>query len=252
MKCPKTSVFQLMNDPAVPLPFWRRWWRRLMRAVGILIGVPALYTGAGFGLGAIHLEGKPAGPGGIDIWLVSNGMHTGVVIPAAGPGYDLRRYFAAPPEYQQAEWILAGWGDREFFEKVPQWSDLTLSLGAASLIGVHETALSVIWVHDHPSLFSEQRQLRATAAQVRQLADFIQTSAGPAPGGGAQILILPRDTPGETFYRARGRYHLLRTCNNWTSQALAAADLPRGLWTPFAPSVMQHWPRTPGHVPAGD
>jgi uncharacterized protein (TIGR02117 family) len=238
-----------MNEPTPPIPFWRRWWRRLLRTISLLLAVPVLYTGAGFGLGAIPLKGQPAGPDGIDIWLVSNGMHTGVVIPAAGPGYDLRQSFPAPAEYQQAPWILAGWGDREFFENVPQWSDLTLPLAAGSLVGVHETALSIIWVLDHPSLFSDQRHLRATPDQVRRLAEFIRASAEPAAGGGAQPLILPRETPSETFYRARGRYHLLRTCNNWTSQALATAGLPRGLWTPFAPSVMQHWPIQQGLAP---
>ncbi|MEM9703623.1 MAG: DUF2459 domain-containing protein, partial [Planctomycetota bacterium] len=35
------------------------------------------------------------------------------------------------------------------------------------------------------------------------------------------------------FFRANGSYTGLYTCNNWTSDRLATAGVPTGLWTPF-------------------
>lgn len=37
----------------------------------------------------------------------------------------------------------------------------------------------------------------------------------------------------DTFYAAKGTYSLLYTCNNWTGDALKAAGVRTGWWTPF-------------------
>ena len=43
----------------------------------------------------------------------------------------------------------------------------------------------------------------------------------------------------DTFYEARGRYTMANTCNQWTSDTLAAAGVRTGRWTPFAGGVMK-------------
>jgi hypothetical protein len=47
----------------------------------------------------------------------------------------------------------------------------------------------------------------------------------------------------DIFYAAPGRYHLGNTCNQWTSDTLAAAGVRTGWWTPFAGGVMKWVPR---------
>jgi uncharacterized protein (TIGR02117 family) len=235
----------MTTNPA-PLrpPFFVRWWRRLTNLLALIVLIPVIYLAAGFGLGTITRKGTTKDKSGIDVWIVSNGMHTSVVLPATGAGYDLAAFFGLPTGPAAPRRLMIGWGDREFFERVPEWQDLTAEIAAGAAFGMHASALSVTRVDDSPDLFTDSRRLKASPDQIRSLATFIKDTAEQRPGGGAQQFILNRDTPGETFYRARGHYHLIRTCNQWTTEALAAADLPRGFWTPFAPSVMRHWPLT--------
>jgi hypothetical protein len=46
----------------------------------------------------------------------------------------------------------------------------------------------------------------------------------------------------DVFYTARGTYHLGNTCNQWTSDRLAAAGAKVGRWTPFPGGVMKWVP----------
>lgn len=47
----------------------------------------------------------------------------------------------------------------------------------------------------------------------------------------------------DVFYEARGHYSALRTSNQWTADALAAAGVKIGFWTPFAWGVMWRFRR---------
>ena len=46
----------------------------------------------------------------------------------------------------------------------------------------------------------------------------------------------------DAFYEATGHYHLLRTCNVWTSDMLRAGGVRGGWWTPFASGVFAQLP----------
>ena len=48
------------------------------------------------------------------------------------------------------------------------------------------------------------------------------------------------------FYDAPSRYTALNTCNQWTSDTLAAAGIRTGWWTPFSGGVMK-WAPQPAH-----
>jgi hypothetical protein len=39
------------------------------------------------------------------------------------------------------------------------------------------------------------------------------------------------------FYRAKGRFNILHTCNAWTGEVLRAAGIRFGLWTPTTQAV---------------
>ena len=48
--------------------------------------------------------------------------------------------------------------------------------------------------------------------------------------------------PQDVFYDAPGTYTVANTCNQWTSDTLAAAGVRTGWWTPFAGGVMKWVP----------
>ena len=78
----------MTTNPA-PLrpPFFVRWWRRLTNLLALIVLIPVIYLAAGFGLGTITRTGSTKDKGGIDVWIVSNGMHTSVVLPATGASF---------------------------------------------------------------------------------------------------------------------------------------------------------------------
>ena len=72
------------------------------------------------------------------------------------------------------------------------------------------------------------RRRRASAVGRRPsgaLARFIEASLA-GDGEGRLVRLEPGWTASSAFYPARGRFHLLNTCNAWTARALRAAGLP--------------------------
>jgi len=195
--------------------------RTLVLAVLFPLG---LYLGAAAILGHV-----PANPGwrepeaGITIYVQSNGVHTGIVLPA-GPG----------------KWRAYGWGDREFYLNTPRWQDIRPATLVAALVGSETTLVHVDELDDFVA-DDYWRPLRLRREEYARLRQFIAASLKP---DGRPI---PGYTARDRFYPGRGRYSALVTCNVWTGRALKAAGVRMGTWTPFAGDVMR-WiaiPETP-------
>jgi uncharacterized protein (TIGR02117 family) len=157
---------------------------------------------------------------GITIFVQSNGVHTGIVLPA-GP----------------QRWKAFGWGDRDFYLNTPRWQDMRPGTAISALVGSGDTLVHVDELGDFVA-DANWRPLRLRPEEHRRLRGFI--AATLAPGGTA----VPGYTPNDRFYPARGRYSAFVTCNVWTSRALASAGVRTGIWTPFASDVMRWVPPT--------
>ncbi len=160
-------------------------------------------------------------PGAITIFVQSNGVHTGIVLPA-GPG----------------KWRAYGWGDRDFYLNTPRWQDIRPHTAISALVGSGDT---LVHVDDLDDFLPDEywRPIRLRRHEHKRLRGFIgatlQSSGKPIPGYTAR----------DRFYPAHGRYSALTTCNVWTGRALKAAGVRTGIWTPFAGDVMRWVPRPP-------
>lgn len=171
---------------------------------------------------------------GITIYVYSNGVHTGIVLPAVHPLHDWRQRIKpgdlADPR-RAGRWLIFGWGERDFYLNTPRWSDVDPLIVLRAAVGSNRTLMHV----DHlrgvwrgPDL----RPIRVTATQYKALAasidrDFAHGAAVRGYG------------PDDVFYPGRGRYSVARTCNEWTGSKLRAVGIRIGLWTPTAWSVMR-------------
>ena len=233
--------------PSLPLPgrrgLLRRWLRRIVRALLALLIFIVLYIAAGFGLGAIQRNRDFRNtPGGTRIWITTNGMHTGIILPAVTEDADFPAEFRHPDAGSPVAppYVLVGWGDREFFAHVPRWSALTPGLACGSILGTHRSALNLFWMKRVP--MDGPMSYELSPEQYRRLTTFIFSAAERGPDGHPVPLAMPqteRDLK-DVYYASPERYHLFRTCNVWTTEALHEAGVPCGVWTPFAPSVMGH------------
>ena len=155
------------------------------------------------------------------IYLVSHGWHTGIVIKRVELPVSL---LPERRDFPEAEYLEFGWGDREFYQ-APAFS-LVLALKAAFMSTgsvLHVTGFGGEVTHYFPT--SEIVEFKLSREGFERLVGYIHESF--AREGPEALTPLGPGLYGESqFYRARGTFHLLDTCNMWTGKALAAAGYP--------------------------
>ena len=212
----------------------RRW---IVRALAALSALAVGYLVAGAIGGAIpsHRDWRPPARG-VRIFIESNGIHTGIVMPKVAAGVDWRALAPAndlgDPRYGRFDHLAIGWGEKAFFLETKTWADLKLRTVLAAAVGSSHTLMHVEHV-PAPAVGDDVRAVVLSEAEYRRLAAFIAASF--APGA--------RRYPGyaqyDVFYDARGRYDAVTTCNAWTGDALRHAGVRVGAWTPFPATVLQ-------------
>lgn len=212
-------------------------------AVLSAVGIPLVYLLLGISLGAIAVnrDFSPA-ERGIEIFVWSNGVHADLVLPARTAEIDWTALF--PPDDFKAvprnpRHVAIGWGDRDFYLKVPQWSDLSFGVAFKSLFLPSESAMHVTYCG--PPIPGEScKRTMITAAQYRLLIQHIKKSVRTDGTGCGIAIPAPGYSDRDIFYEADGSYNLIGNCNEWTGAGLRRAGVRMGLWTPLAGSVLDH------------
>lgn len=172
---------------------------------------------------------------GVTIYVASNGIHTGIVVPVSSAGVDWRRRVRAsdlPDPALAGAWLMFGWGDRDFYLNTPTWRDVRPGTALSALVGSGQTLVHV----DHLDGFyadAEMRPLRLRSDEYRRLSTFIEQSFAEGRD------VTPGYGPRDIFYRGTGRYSAVRTCNVWTGDALRAAGVRTAVWSPFPGGIMR-------------
>lgn len=202
----------------------------------------ALYAYAAAGLigGAIPTNSDWREPDqgaeqGVRIYVESNGIHTGIVVPKLAAGVDWRPLLAAKhlrdPRYAGFDHASFGWGEAKFYLETPTWWDVRPATVAAASIGSTHTLVHV----DHvpaPRVGGDVRTLVLTPDQYRRLARYLRASMAERPS------VHRGYWRNDAFYTGTGRYSAIRTCNAWTGDALRYAGVRVGAWTPFPATVL--------------
>jgi len=211
-----------------------RWTGWLMAAVATLL---AAYLVAGAIGGAVAAPGWRTRPeAGVTIFVETNGIHTGIVVPKLAAGIDwrplARAAHLADPRYAAYDHLAFGWGERAFYLETPTWADVRPPTILHAAIGSDRTLLHVEHL-PRPVAGPQVRAVVLRPAEYRRLAAVIAASV--VAGGEHQRGYHAYDA----FYEGRGRYTAIMTCNAWTGAALRAAGVRMGRWTPFPATVMQ-------------
>ncbi|WP_231420366.1 TIGR02117 family protein [Sphingomonas sp. Leaf205] len=213
-----------------------RWVKSILWAVAAVFGVVASYAMAGLVGGSIPSNRDWRAPvEGVHIFVESNGVHTGIIVPKVAAGVDWRGVARAgdlrDPRYGAFDHVAFGWGEKTFYLETPTWADVKLRTVVGAAFGSDRTLMHV----DHlprPRAGDGAREIVVTPAQYRRLAAYIRASFRD---GGARY----RGYAGyDAFYEANGQYSAVRTCNAWTGDALRFAGVKVGAWTPFPVTVM--------------
>jgi uncharacterized protein (TIGR02117 family) len=157
---------------------------RLARRLGLaLLSVPLLYALAALIGSLVPVNASWREPAaGQAVYLVSNGVHTDLILPADAQGLDWRpllprRDFAGPD--RRAQWIAFGMGERRVYLDTPRWRDIRArTLWAAAAGG--ERVMHVEWVGD-PQWHA--RAIRLRPEEYRRLWAGIRASFALDPDG---------------------------------------------------------------------
>ncbi|WP_248285300.1 DUF2459 domain-containing protein [Alteriqipengyuania abyssalis] len=224
--------------------------RLLGWTLGSLIGAVALLI-AGFFLAAWAGSSIPRNGGwsetetGIPIMVESNGVHTGIVMPIATPVKDWRETFPSTAQPMRSGMrpthISVGWGDREVYRTVATWGDLkpATALRIATRGG---PAVMRVATYYRPSEDTNHRWLILREQEYARLVARIEAGLPPIANPEDRISLTSFD-PRARIYDAAGRYTPFYTCNQWVADALAAAGVEMGQWTPLAGGVMKWIPQ---------
>ncbi len=232
----------------------RRLRRALFWSAVVVLGGPLLYLLAAVGLALIPVNrGFVETAGGIEIFLVSNGVHVDFLVPASTPIRDWPRDLSRKDFRGIDEsWshILFGWGDRAIYLETPTWADLKLStaLNAVFLPSssvVHAQYVLGPPVEDGPVKDWSCRRVRLSEEAYRELCAYLDSSFRTDASGG--FVLIPGKGYGESdnFYEGEGKYHALNTCNLWANRGLKKIGVRTALWSPFAQGILFHAPGSP-------
>ena len=177
---------------------------------------------------------------GVTIFVRTNGVHTWIMVPTVSPDMDWRPFAPAghirDPRYA-GNYLAMGYGNREFYLNTPRWADLRPRTAFAAAFGRGRSLMHV--EHEwNPRVLDYQKRLVLTRDQYRRLARHIAGNFDVDAKGRTMPLLGRGYGPADVFYEARGPYNAFFTCNEWTGDALRAAGVRMGIWTPFSQSIM--------------
>ena len=212
-----------------------RWSKRLLKwaAIGFVCYLAILLVG----LIPVNNSFVPA-EDGVEIFLTSNAVHADVIVPLTTEVVDWSK------EFQQTKFsgdvsaethVAFGWGDRGFFLETETWDDLKLSIAVNALLLPSESCLHVTLTQpgDYPNAVS----VKISPSQYKSLVDHIDQTFLVSESGGYEQIPGYAYSSRDAFFRAKGRYHLLNTCNSWIGRGLKSA----GVRTPW----LSPMPKTP-------
>ena len=213
----------------------------LVRVLLVLLAFPLFYFGGALIGGLIPANAGWEQPErGVTIFVRTNGVHTWLMLPAVAEGVDWRRLAPAAhirdPRYA-GNYLAFGYGNREFYLNTPTWGDLSPRTALAAAFGRGPSLMHVEHERD-PVADEYQQPLILTAEEYRRLAAHIRGSFEIDAHGRSRPLLGRGYGPADVFYEGRGAYNAYRTCNEWTGEALRAAGVRTGVWTPLSESIM--------------
>ena len=205
------------------------------KALGVIGGLIAAYLIAALIGGAIPANrGWTQAQQGVHIYVIDNGIHTDLVLPAVAEGVDWRAVaraeHVAQPDQAAQPYVAFGWGDRDFYLNTPSWSQVSPVRVGAAFLGLGSTVLHIVHV-PKPGTGPKVRELILSPVEYQRLVAYIR-------GTFAEGASVPGYGGNDAFYPAKGGYSAITTCNQWTGNGLRAAGVRVGMWTPFPVSVM--------------
>ena len=161
------------------------------------------------------------------IYLNTNGVHLDFVIPIE----NVDSLVLSGIKYNRNEKYLSfGWGDENFYINTPTWEDLTF-INAFSAMFLESSTL--IHVTRYKQKRSDWVEIKVTETELRKLNNYLLNTFEINEDGMKIILENKGYSSIDDFYKSKGSYSCLKTCNSWVNIGFKESGLKSCLWTPF-------------------
>jgi len=212
---------------------------RLLRliGVGIAAAVVALIALAALTARSGDPALWPSAPGEprVEIFVVSHGYHSGLVLPretlaeAAGRRGDAA-LVTVSQRFAGFHWLEVGWGDEGFYRHVPDAAALTFGLAIRALFRPgNPSVVHVVGFPGHPrEVFarSDLVRIELSSRGWARMLDGLEASFDKGDGGAALEPLGPGLYGPSLFYRGTEAFHVFNVCNHWVARLLSAAGVP--------------------------
>jgi len=153
-----------------------------------------------------------------DIFVVSHGWHTGIIIPSK---LITKRIPGLKTRFAGAAYLEFGWGDKGFYQS----KEITSGITMAAIFWPTDTVLHVVAVPEKSDKYfsnSHVEKICINESGYASLLRFIESSFFKNNSG--EIVKLKKGIYGDSqFYRSVGDFYLMNTCNKWTAKALKSS-----------------------------
>ncbi|OXA77290.1 conserved hypothetical protein [Flavobacterium aquidurense] len=198
------------------------------------LGFILLYLIVAFSLSKITVNQEPKTKPEVEIYILTNGVHTDIVMPTKTDQIDWSKQVkfentkAADSTYK---YIAMGWGDKGFYLETPEWSDLKASVAFKAASGLSTTAIHATY-YKNLKEGDDCKKIMISRAQYNRLIKYISESF-QKDASGSFLNIKTNANYGKTdaFYEATGSYSLFHTCNTWANSGLKISGQKCCFWT---------------------
>jgi uncharacterized protein (TIGR02117 family) len=220
----------------------------MLKIIGWTILTPvlliALYLLSAFILSRISVAREVTTINNINIYILTNGVHTDLVLPVRNEQVDWSKQLPfenTTGKDTTAGFIAFGWGDKGFYLETPTWADLKFSTAFKAATGLSHSAIHATY-YRRLNEGKDCIKLEIDSAQYARLVKYIQDTFDKDANGNC-IHIVTNANYGSTdaFYEAKGSYHLFHTCNTWANNGLKSCGQKACLWTPFDKGIFYQY-----------
>ena len=212
----------------------RKLLKVLLKTILIFIGFIFLYAVSAYLISKITIERESDTKSEVAIYIVTNGVHTDIVMPTKNDQIDWSKQIkftntkAADSTYQ---YLAMGWGDKGFYLETPEWSDLKASVALKAASGLSTTAIHTTY-YKNLRESDNCKKIMISKEQYNRLIKYIHNSFQKDASGNF-LVIKTEANYGKTdaFYEANGSYSLFHTCNTWANSGLKTSGQKCCLWT---------------------
>jgi len=210
-------------------------FRFLLRTLTGLLIVVFLYVAAALVLSFLGAGGKQTHcEERREVFLSSNGIHLDLVFPREYLPEGFVERLETPPAVR---YLAFGWGDLEFYLQTPTWEDLRARVVFGSLFLRGQAALHLTYRYRQ---WDSWVPLYLCPHQFQRLVHYVEATFEQDARSQLREVAGAGYTAHDRFFKARGNFSPIHTCNQWVNRGLKQAGVRSSVWSPFVYGVLYH------------